>query len=69
LYRFFPAFDFTLFFRRLRIFKITRKDVFPNPKDGFELIHLRRRDEYLFHLSNKIKYLLGAGWLCRDKQS
>ncbi len=65
LYRFFPAFDFTLFFRRLRIFKITRKDAFPNPKDGFELIHLRRRDEYLFHLSNKIKYLFGWGWLRR----
>lgn len=53
LFRFLPRFSLNIY-RRIRLFLRTREDRFPRPRDGFELIHLRRRREYLRALQEKI---------------
>ena len=66
IFRFFPSFSLNLY-RRIRLFLRSREDCFPHPRDGFELIHLRRRREYLEHVFLKIKRLLYFSWLRREK--
>lgn len=64
LFRLFPSYNLNVY-RRIRLFLRTREDRFPHPRDGFELIHLRRRKEYLDNVLNKLKRFLLLGWLRR----
>ena len=68
LYRSLPAFDFSLFFRRLLMFKSRRKDAFPHPRDGFELVGLRRREEYLSRILRLVRFWLSLKWLRKKSE-
>ena len=66
LYRFLPPFDFIFVLRIFRmLMKSPKKDVFPDPRDVYEVVGLRRREEYLFHIVRKMKHLLKFKWLRR----
>lgn len=63
IYRFFPGFNFLTLFRFVFKFKWYDHDVFPDPRDVYELIGLRRRDEYVYHFVRKLKSFFTGGWL------
>lgn len=63
LYRLFPPFDFLWVFRVIYKFKFSlhRKDVFPDPRDVYELIGMRRRAEYFHHVLWRVRNMLRLG--------
>lgn len=63
LYRFFPPFDFVFLLRMFRMLAFPKKDVFPDPRDVYEVIGLRRRSEYLHHVLRRIQYWVTFGWI------
>ena len=65
LYRLFPSVDFIFLLRMFRMLKVPRKNAFPDPRDVYEVIGLRRREEYLFHIFRRIKDLFTFAWLRR----